>query len=79
MIEFHFHKYEANKTNDPNEQKSKNSTKTAIENEFVSDTFKTTEKDLDEVKAGLKLLGIDSLAKQANSNDGKLPRTRIKI
>lgn len=43
----------------------------AIENEFVSDTFKTTEKDLDEVKAGMKLLGIDTLVKQSEPTNGK--------
>lgn len=32
--------------------------------EFVSDSFKTTEKDLEEVKAGMKILGIDTLASQ---------------
>lgn len=35
-----------------------------IENEFVSDTFRTTDKDLEEVKAGMKILGIDTLAQQ---------------
>lgn len=48
-----------------------NSTKPAVENEFVSDAFQTSEKDLDEVKAGMKLLGIDSLAKQSEAADGK--------
>lgn len=45
--------------------------KSAVENEFVSDAFQTTDKDLDEVKAGMKLLGIDSLANQSKKNDGK--------
>lgn len=48
-----------------------NPTKPAVENEFVSDAFQTSEKDLDEVKAGMKLLGIDSLAKQSEAADGK--------
>lgn len=30
--------------------------------EFVSDTFRTTDKDLEEVRAGMKILGIDTLA-----------------
>lgn len=46
-------------------------TKNAVESEFVSDAFQTTDKDLDEVKAGMKLLGIDSLTSQTNKNDGK--------
>lgn len=49
---------------------SKQSTN-AIESEFISDAFQTTDKDLDEVKAGMKLLGIDSLTSQSNKNDGK--------
>lgn len=48
--------------------------KSAVDSEFVSDAFQTTDKDLDEVKAGMKLLGIDSLAKQSKKDDGKIPR-----
>lgn len=62
--------YEANKTNETNKQRNQNQSK-AVENEYVSDTFKTTEKDLDEVKAGMKLLGIDTLVKQSESSNGK--------
>lgn len=36
-----------------------------IETEFVSDTFQTTDKDLEEVRAGMKILGIDTLASTA--------------
>lgn len=62
MIFFYdFHRIEANKPRNP----------IAIENDFVSDTFKTTEKDLDEVKAGMKLLGIDTLVKQSEPTNGK--------
>lgn len=43
----------------------------AVENEFVSDAFQTSDKDLDEVKAGMKLLGIDSLTNESNKNNGK--------
>lgn len=39
-----------------------------VDSEFVSDTFHTSEKDLEEVKAGMKMLGIDTLAIQTNSN-----------
>uniref|UniRef100_A0A182NL41 BSD domain-containing protein n=1 Tax=Anopheles dirus TaxID=7168 RepID=A0A182NL41_9DIPT len=38
--------------------------------EFVSDSFQTNEQDLEEVKAGMKKLGIDSLAQQANESIG---------
>lgn len=48
--------------------------KRAVENEFVSDAFQTSDKDLDEVKAGMKLLGIDSLTNESNKNDGKNSR-----
>lgn len=44
--------------------------RTISETEFVSDTFQTNDKDLEEVKAGMKKLGIDTLAQQA-SKDGK--------
>lgn len=57
--------YEANKANETNKQTK------AVENAFVSDTFKTTEQDLDEVKAGMKLLGIDTLVKQSEASNGK--------
>lgn len=46
--------------------------KSTIECEFVSDAFQTTDKDLDEVKAGMKLLGIDSLTSHTNKTDGKI-------
>lgn len=46
-----------------------------IDSEFVSDTFHTSEKDLEEVKAGMKMLGIDTLATQTSSN-GK-ERTKL--
>lgn len=46
-----------------------------IDSEFVSDTFHTSEKDLEEVKAGMKMLGIDTLATQTSSN-GK-QRTKL--
>lgn len=39
--------------------------------EFVSDTFHTTDKDLEEVRAGMKILGIDTLA-TANTTSGKI-------
>lgn len=41
------------------------------ESEFVSDTFQTTETDLEEVKAGMRKLGINSLAQQAAVDNGK--------
>lgn len=44
---------------------------TIVDNEFVSDTFQTTEKDLEEVKAGMRMLGIDTLTNARNPNDGK--------
>lgn len=52
---------------------SKQTKGNAVESEFVSDAFQTTDKDLDEVKAGMKLLGIDSLTNQSHKNDGKRP------
>ena len=33
--------------------------------EFISDTFQTSDKDLEEVKAGMKILGLDTLALDA--------------
>ncbi|XP_049533561.1 synapse-associated protein of 47 kDa isoform X2 [Anopheles darlingi] len=39
--------------------------------EFVSDSFQTNEQDLAEVQAGMKTLGIDSLARQANESIGQ--------
>lgn len=47
------------------------SKRTISESEFVSDTFQTTDKDLEEVKAGMKRLGIDTLAAQQSEKDGK--------
>ena len=38
------------------------------ETEFVSDTFQTNDKDLEEVKEGMKKLGIDTLATEANQD-----------
>lgn len=46
------------------DKSASDSKKAAHENEFVSDTFKTSEQDLEEVKAGMKILGIDTLVKQ---------------
>lgn len=47
--------------------------RTISETEFVSDTFQTTEKDLEEVKAGMKRLGIDTLAAEKTEKpDGKI-------
>lgn len=66
--------YAAAKVNtDNNSNDSKK--KAAIDSEFISDTFKTSEKDLEEVKAGLKILGIDTLVKQQQADvpaDGKI-------
>jgi hypothetical protein len=52
---------------------SDGSAKKLSESEFVSDAFqKTSETDLAEVKAGMRKLGIDSLAQQAiEISDGK--------
>jgi hypothetical protein len=50
------------------------------ESEFVSDTFQTSEKDLEEIKAGMRKLGIDSLAQQAiETNNDKNGKTIISI
>lgn len=66
---------EANKSQEGSSRTATNisgkQSKNAVESEFVSDAFQTTDKDLDEVKAGMKLLGIDSLTSQSNKNDGK--------
>lgn len=65
---------EANKSQESNRTATNvgsKQSKNAVESEFVSDAFQTTDKDLDEVKAGMKLLGIDSLTSQSNKNDGK--------
>lgn len=65
------------------ENKSKSSekqVKRASESEFVSDTLQTNQADLDEVKEGMKKLGIDSLAKQAletNKNGKKSKRVKL--
>ncbi|XP_063697022.1 synapse-associated protein of 47 kDa isoform X4 [Culicoides brevitarsis] len=48
-----------------NSKKKDKKAKRVSESEFVSDTLQTNEADLDEVKEGMKKLGIDSLAKQA--------------
>lgn len=45
---------------------------TISETEFVSDTFQTNDKDLEEVKAGMRKLGIDTLAQQAGKDGKKL-------
>lgn len=37
------------------------------ETEFVSDTFQASDTDLAEVKAGMKLLGVDTLAQSAKT------------
>lgn len=47
------------------ETKQDRKTKKLSESEFVSDTLQASEADLEEVKAGMKKLGIDSLARQA--------------
>lgn len=54
--------------------KSNEKIKRVSESEFVSDTLQTNEADLDEVKEGMKKLGIDSLAKQAleTNKNGKI-------
>lgn len=39
-----------------------------VDSDFVSDTFHASEKDLEEVKAGMKMLGIDTLATQTSAN-----------
>lgn len=50
------------------------SRRTLSETEFVSDTLQTTDTDLAEVKAGMKLLGIDTLARATDS--GTAGKTR---
>lgn len=51
----------------PVSQKSRHS-----ESEFVSDSFQTnTETDLEEIKDGMRKLGIDSMTQQALGSDGK--------
>ncbi|XP_031638234.1 synapse-associated protein of 47 kDa isoform X2 [Contarinia nasturtii] len=60
---------EANKSEENSAKPLNKQSKSAVESEFVSDAFQTTDKDLDEVKAGMKLLGIDSLTNQSNKND----------
>lgn len=68
---------EANKIQETSAKSSSSSnqpTKCAVESEFVSDAFQTSDKDLDEVKAGMKLLGIDSLANESSKIDGKSSR-----
>lgn len=60
-----------------NKGKSIEKAKRVSESEFVSDTLQTNPADLDEVKEGMKKLGIDSLAKQAletNKNGKKIKR-----
>uniref|UniRef100_A0AAG5CPK1 BSD domain-containing protein n=1 Tax=Anopheles atroparvus TaxID=41427 RepID=A0AAG5CPK1_ANOAO len=47
-----------------------NTGKKGNHSEFISDSFQTNEQDLEEVKAGMKKLGIDSLARQANESIG---------
>lgn len=52
----------------PVSQKSRHSE----QSEFVSDSFQTnTETDLEEIKDGMRKLGIDSMAEQALGSDGK--------
>lgn len=53
-----------NKLNDEKLVESKKNKKVS-ESEFVSDTFQTTEKDLEEVKEGMRKLGIDTLVQDA--------------
>lgn len=68
-----------NKNLNPKQRKGENKTKSkqvqrVSESEFVSDTLQTNPADLDEVKEGMKKLGIDSLAKQAleTNKNGKI-------
>lgn len=77
----HFINYKV-KTAQTNSAATTNASKqsqSAVESEFISDAFQTTDKDLDEVKAGMKLLGIDSLTSQSNKTDGKIARNKIYI
>lgn len=60
-----------------NKQRAQSQAK-PVDNEFVSDAFKTTAQDLDEVKAGMKLLGIDTLATQTGAKSGKHWTTRTR-
>lgn len=46
-----------------------------VDSEFVSDTFRASEKDLEEVKAGMKMLGIDTLATQTGANGKECSNT----
>lgn len=50
--------------------------RTLSETEFVSDTLQTTDTDLAEVKAGMKLLGIDTLARATADSDSKAGKSR---
>lgn len=51
---------------------SSSSPSDTIDTEFVSDNFQTTDKDMEEVRAGMKILGIDTLATAAiTSSRGK--------
>lgn len=61
------HSNETNSETTLNTNLSKN--RTISETEFVSDTFQTSAQDLEEVKAGIKKLGIDTLAQE---KDGKI-------
>lgn len=63
--------HDGNETNSATNSRPKTSLRTISETEFVSDTFQTTDKDLEEVKAGMKRLGIDSLA-QLDGKNGKI-------
>lgn len=47
------------------------------ESEFISDAFKTNEKDLEEVQEGMKKLGIDTLAKQVTDGTGTSSNGKI--
>lgn len=60
------------KTDEKDQANTKEKSK-IVDSEFVSDTFQTTEKDLEEVKAGMKMLGIDTLTNQTalSSTNGK--------
>lgn len=71
-IAFVLHKCAVSKSQESGAKSSSTQSKSAVDSEFVSDTFQTTEKDLDEVKAGMKLLGIDSLANQSKKDNGKI-------
>lgn len=58
-------------TKDKTAQVNTSQKRTVSESEFVSDAFQTSSQDLEEVQAGIRKLGIDTLAAQVGQNDGK--------